>query len=159
MNTHIWGGQWRRTLTGGVVTATVAALAVLGPTAAQAATPPVSVAVVSPLLATFETGTNVGVPLACGVATSVVELADSGAASAIGKIGALCTVLASYGVTGMEDFNTDLAFFEVINPGADALLSMFVTTLNTFDTLATVVSPFGPDLAELGPDVAYLESQ
>jgi hypothetical protein len=149
----------RRALIGGAVMTAVAGFAVLGPTTAGASSPSVSVAVISPLLSTMETGTNVGLPLACGVATSVVELADSGAAAAIGKVGALCTVLATYGVEGMVTFNSDLAFLEVINPAADGLLSAFVNALNTFDAFESIIAPLGSDFAALGPDVAYLESQ
>ena len=121
-------------------------------------------AVVTPLLELFYFGNNVGLPLACSDAGSVVSILGSqtgGAAASsalVTQLDGLCQQLSSQGGNYLQQAIAQSRAMTLINPVMNPLIADLATALNTTGTqYEGSLSPFGPTVAGLGGTVTFFE--
>lgn len=165
----------RRSMRSHVLAAIVAAglgvvtpLALLSPGASGASTGNSgnsgSGAVITPLLEMFSFGNNVGLPLACSDAGSIVSILGSqtGGATAssalVTQLDGLCQQLSSQGGNYLQQAIAQSRALTLLNPVVNPLITDLANALNTTGTQeAGSLSPFGPTVAGLGGTVTFFE--
>lgn len=123
-----------------------------------------SAAVVTPLLKMFYFGNNIGLPLACSDAGSIVSIigTQTGGAAAssalVTELDSLCQQLSSQGGTYLQQAIAQSSALTMINPMVDPLIADLASGLNMVGTqYEGSLSPFGPTVAGLGGTVAFFE--
>jgi hypothetical protein len=121
-------------------------------------------ALITPLLELFEFGNNVGLPLACSDAGSVVSIigtqtGGSAAASAlVTQLDSLCAQLSSKGGDELQQAIAQSRALTLLNPVVNPLIATLAKALNTVGTnYEGSLSPFGPTVAGLGGTVTFFE--
>jgi hypothetical protein len=119
---------------------------------------------ITPLLELFEFGNNVGLPLACSDAGSVVSIigtqtGGSTAASAlVTQLDSLCAQLSSKGGDELQQAIAQSRALTLLNPVVNPLIATLAKALNTVGTqYEGSLSPFGPTVAGLGGTVTFFE--
>lgn len=121
-------------------------------------------AVITPLLELFEFGNNVGLPLACSDAGSVVSIlgtqtGGSAISSAlVTKLDSLCAELASKGGDELQQAIAQSRALTLLDPVVNPLIAALAKALNMVGTqYEGSLSPFGPTVAGLGGTVTFFE--
>ena len=121
-------------------------------------------AVITPLLKMFYFGNNVGLPLACSDAGSVVSILGTqtgGTATSsaiVTELDGLCQQLSSQGGGYLQQAIAQSRALTMINPVVNPLIADLATGLSTVGTQeGGSLSPFGPTVAGLGGTVTFFE--
>lgn len=121
-------------------------------------------AVITPLLELFNFGNNVGLPLACSDAGSVVSIigtqtGGTAASSAlVTKLDSLCAELSSKGGDYLQQAIAQSRALTLLNPVVNPLIATLAKALTTVGTqYEGSLSPFGPTVAGLGGTVTFFE--
>ena len=121
-------------------------------------------AVITPLLELFTFGDNIGLPLACSDAGSVISIigtqtGGTAASSAlVTKLDSLCAELSSKGGNYLQEAIAQSRALTLLNPVVNPLIATLAKTLSTVGTqYGGSLSPFGPTVAGLGGTVTFFE--
>lgn len=121
-------------------------------------------ALITPLLELFEFGNNVGLPLACSDAGSIVSIigtqtGGSTASSAlVTQLDSLCAQLSSKGGDELQQAIAQSRALTLLNPVVNPLIATLAKALSTVGTqYEGSLSPFGPTVAGLGGTVTFFE--
>lgn len=121
-------------------------------------------ALITPLLELFEFGNNIGLPLACSDAGSVISIigtqtgGSTGSSALVTQLDSLCAQLSSKGGDELQQAIAQSRALTLLNPVVNPLIATLAKALNTAGTqYEGSLSPFGPTVAGLGGSVTFFE--
>jgi hypothetical protein len=121
-------------------------------------------ALVTPLLQLFEFGNNIGLPLACSDAGSVISIigtqtGGTAASSAlVTELDNQCAQLAAKGGDALTQAIAQSRALTLLNPLMNPLIADLAKALSTVGSqYGGSLSPFGPTVAGLGGTVTFFE--
>jgi hypothetical protein len=124
------------------------------------------VAVLSPLLDTFQFGASVGFLLACNTAAGSVSAAAAQVPGlsqvitpVIAEISPECGKLSAEAVSGLSTFNSELGVLQGLTPGSAPYFAELNKVFATLNTLAPQLEPLSGTITALGPLVDFFSGQ
>jgi hypothetical protein len=136
------------------------------PTTSTPATSQVNVAVLTPLLDTFQFGASVGFLLACNTAAGSISAAASqvpGLSEVItpvlAQISPECGKLSASAVSGLNTLNSELGALQALNAGSAPYFAELNKVFATLNMLAPQLQPLSGTITALGPLVAFFSGQ
>jgi hypothetical protein len=125
---------------------------------------PAAAAGITPLLQMFDFGDNVGLPLACSDAGSVISIigtqtdSSSELSPLVVQLDTQCNQLSSQGNGSLQQAIAESGALALINPVVDPLIADLATGAGTVgNQYGSSLSPFGPTVAGLGGTVTFFE--
>jgi hypothetical protein len=148
----------------GLIDVTGASASMARFSASRSSSASTSTAVVTPLLELFEFGNQIGLPLLCSDAGSVVSIFGSQTGTSkelsplLVELDKECGQLSAQGGTYLRQAIAESQGLSLINPLVNPLIADLAGGLVTTGTqYGPALAPFGPTVAGLGGTVAFFE--
>jgi hypothetical protein len=120
--------------------------------------------VITPLLELFEFGNNIGLPLACSDAGSVISIIGTQtggtavSSALVTELDSQCAQLSAKGGDALTQAIAQSRALTLLNPVINPLIADLAKALNLVGTeYGGSLSPFGPTVAGLGGTVTFFE--